>query len=155
MTNRPWIAERTAEINAAADAISALNVGDGVSVSVWSDVDAYTIVKKTPTTITLHADKVELLNRDELVFIPGGFVAHCENQADQRYSYEVDPEGREIKISLRRWADEEGSERRKWKRSGTKTFEQGGNAYAGRRAFHASANSQSGASAPTHHGGRP
>lgn len=133
---RPWIAERTAEINAFADAISALNVGDGVSVSVYTDIDAYTIVKKTPTTLTLRADKAELINRDELVFHAGGFTTHCENQADQRYSYEADPQGYEIKISLRRWSDEEGNERRKWKRSGTGTHEQGGNAYAGRRAFH-------------------
>jgi hypothetical protein len=136
MSNRPWIAERTAQINADADAISSLNIGDGVSVSVWTDCAAYTIIKKTPTTITLRADKAELLNRDELRFIPGGFLAHCENQADQRYSYEADPQGVEVKISLRRWADEEGNERRKWKRSGTRTFEGGGNAYAGRRAFH-------------------
>ena len=135
MSNRPWIAERTAEINASADAISNLNVGDGVSVSLWTDCDAYTIIKKTPTTITLRADKAELLNRDELRFIPGGFAAHCENQADQRYSYEADPQGHEAKISLRRWKDEDGNERRKWKRSGTRTFEGGGNAYAGRRAF--------------------
>jgi hypothetical protein len=136
MSNRPWIAERTAEINADADAISALNIGDGVSVSLWTDCDAYTIIKKTPTTITLRCDKAELLNRDELVFHAGGFAAHCENQADQRYSYEADPEGHEVKISLRRWNDEDGNERRKWKRSGTRTFEQGGNAYAGRRKFH-------------------
>ena len=130
-----YTAERTAEYNADADAITALNVGDGVSVSVWSDVNAYTIIKKTPTTITLRRDKAELLNRDELNFIPGGFAAHCDNQHVQRYSYEADPEGYEIKISLRRWTDEEGNERRKWKRSGTRTFEGGGNAYAGRRAF--------------------
>lgn len=131
-----YTAERTAEYNTAADAISALNVGDGVSVSVWSDVNAYTIIKKTPTTITLRSDKAELLNRDELNFIPGGFAAHCDNQHVQRYSYEADPEGYEIKITLRRWTDEEGNERRKWKRSGIRTFEGGGNAYAGRRAFH-------------------
>lgn len=136
MSNRPWIAERTAQINADADAISSLNIGDGVSVSVWTDCAAYTIIKKTPTTITLRADKAELLNRDELVFHVGGFAAHCENQHVQRYSYEADPQGVEIKISLRRWADEEGNECRKWKRSGTRTFEGGGNAYAGRRAFH-------------------
>ena len=131
-----YTAQRTAEINASADAISALSIGEGVSVSLWTDCDAYTIVKKTATTLTLRADKAELLNRDELRFIPGGFAAHCENQADQRYSYEADPAGHQIKITLRKWADEEGNERRKWKKSGVKTFEQGGNAYAGRRAFH-------------------
>jgi hypothetical protein len=132
---RPWIAERTAEINARADAITALNIGDGVSVSLWSDVDACTIVRKTPTTVTLRVDNAKLLNRDELRFITGGFIAHCENQEDQRYEYTPNLDGHVIKISLRRWADEEGNERRKWKRAGTKTFEQGGNAYAGRRAF--------------------
>jgi hypothetical protein len=130
-----YTAERTADINADADIVTALNIGDGVSVSTWSDVHAYTVVKKTPTTITLRADKVELLNRDELRFIPGGFAAHCENQEDQRYSYESNPDGHTIKISLRRWADEEGNERRKWKTVGTGTHELGGNAYAGRSAF--------------------
>jgi hypothetical protein len=132
---RPWIAERTAEINASADAVTALNIGDGVSVSLWSDVDACTIVRKTPTTLTLRVDNAKLLNRDELRFITGGFIAHCENQEEQRYEYTPNPDGYEFKISLRRWADEEGNERRQWKRAGVKTFEQGGNASAGRRAF--------------------
>jgi hypothetical protein len=136
MTNRPWIAERTAEINLDADAISNLNVGDGVSVSVWTDIDAYTIVKKTPTTITLRADDAVLINHDDLNFVAGGFLAHCDNQSDQRYTYTTNPDGYEVKISLRRWNDEEGNERRKWKRVRTGTFEQGGNAYAGRRKFH-------------------
>jgi hypothetical protein len=136
MSNRPWIAERTAEINADADAIAALNVGDGVSVSVWTDVHAYTIIKKTATTITLRQDDATLLNHDELNFIPGGFAAHCDNQHVQRYGYQSNPEGAVVKITLRRWKDDEGNERRKWKRAGIRTFEPGGNAYAGRRAFH-------------------
>lgn len=136
MTNRPWIAERTAQINADADAISDLAVGDGVSVSLWSDIEAYTIVKRTATTITLRQDFAELLNAADLRFIPGGFSAHCENQADQVYAYLPNADGHEVKITLRRWKDEEGNERRKWKRAGTRTFERGGNAYAGRRKFH-------------------
>ena len=133
---RPWVAERTAQINADADAISALEVGDGVSVSVWSDVEAYTIIKKTPKTILLRSDNATLVNREELVFHVGGFAAHCENQHDQRYTYEPDPDGIEIKITLRRWTDEDGNERRKWKKANNRTFEAGGNAYAGRRKFH-------------------
>jgi len=132
--SRPWIAERTAEINAAADAISALAIGDGVSVSVWTDIDAYTIVRKTTSTITLRCDNAELLNRDELHFDIGGFAAHVTGE--QRYAYTPNPDGHVIKITLRRWDDEEGNQRRSWKRSGTGTFEQGGNAYAGRRKFH-------------------
>jgi hypothetical protein len=133
---RPWVAERTAEINAEADVISALNVGDGVSVSVWTDVEAYTIIKKTPKTIVLRSDNAVLVNREDLVFHAGGFAAHCENQRDQRYTYEPDPEGIEVKITLRRWTDEDGNERRKWKKANNRTFETGGNAYAGRRKFH-------------------
>jgi hypothetical protein len=135
-TRRPWISERTAEINADADAISALNVGDGVSVSLWTDIEAYTVVKKTAKTITLRQDSATLLNADELRFISGGFMAHCENQHVQRYSYEANPEGEVIKVTLRRWADEEGNERRKWKKAGNSTHQRGGNAYAGRRKFH-------------------
>ena len=130
-----YTAERTAEINEEADAISALNIGDGVSVSVWSDVHAYTIIKKTATTMTLRADKAELLNREELRFVVGGFAAHCENQEVQRYEYTPNPDGVKIKISLRHWNDEEGNERRRWKKSGVKTFEIGGNVRPGRRAF--------------------
>jgi hypothetical protein len=136
MITRPWIAERTAEINADADAISSLTIGDGVSASGWTDVTAYTIVKKTPTTITIRADKCTLINREELKFHAGGFAAHCSNQEAQRYSYEQDAGGHVIKISLRKWLDEEGNVRRKWKRAGTRTFEMGGNAYAGRRAYY-------------------
>ena len=128
-------AARTAEINADADEVAALNIGDGVSVSVWTDVGAYTIIKKTRTTMTLRSDSAKLVNRDELRFAVGGFMAHCENQEDQRYEYTPNPNGCEVKITLRRWADDEGNERRKWKRAGTGSFQQGGNAYAGRRAF--------------------
>ena len=135
MNNRPWIAERTAEINADADAISNLTIGDGVSVSAWTDIAAFTIVKKTDKMITLRCDEATLINRDELRFQAGGFSAHCENQRDQRYSYEADPKGEVVKITLRRWVDEQGNERRKWKKVGNKTFAMGGNAYAGRRAF--------------------
>ena len=134
IASRPWVAERTAEINAASDAISALNVGDGVSVSVWTDIDAYTIVSKTASTITLRCDNAELLNRDELRFDVGGFAAHVTGE--QRYAYTPNPDGHTVKITLRRWTDEEGNERRKWKRAGTRTFEQGGNAYAGRSKHH-------------------
>jgi hypothetical protein len=110
LTARPWIAERTAEINASADAITALNIGDGVSVSVWSDVDAYTIVKKTATTITLRADTATLLNRDELRFIPGGFAAHCSNQRDQRWTITSDTSNKVIRIRLGKtgWKDAHG-----------------------------------------------
>jgi hypothetical protein len=130
-----YTAERTAEMNEVADYIAATAIGDGVSVSVWSDVHAYTVIKKTATTMTLRADRAELTNRDELRFVVGGFAAHCENQEVQCYEYAPEPNGHQVKISLRCWKDEEGNERRKWKRVGVRTFEAGGNVYPGRRAF--------------------
>lgn len=135
ITKMSYVAERTAEINADAADISSLNIGDGISVSAWTDVAAYTIVKRTPKTITLRADKCTLINQNELKFHAGGFLAHCSNQEAQRYSYEEDADGMVIKITLREWLDEEGNVRRKWKLARTRTFEMGGNAYAGRRAY--------------------
>ena len=136
MINKPWIAERTAEMNADADYISSLDIGQGVSVSGWTDVAAYTIIKKTPSTIYLCADKSILINREELKFHTGGFAAHCSNQEAQRYSYEQDPDGYVIKVTLRKWLDDDGKVRRKWKRAGTRCFEMGGSVYAGRRAYY-------------------
>lgn len=131
-----YTARRTAEINAAADAIAALPVGDGISVSLYTDIDAYTIIKKTATTILLQADKATLDPNWKPEFIPGGFAGHCTNQRDQTYTYDRDPNGATIKISLRRSKDENGNERRRWKKAGVGTFEGGGNVYPGRRKFH-------------------
>ena len=117
-------AERTAEINAYADRISAAALGDGVTVSVWTDCEA------------LREDKATRSPDFKPEFIAGGFAGHCVNQNDQTYTYEADPTGPTIKVSLRRWTDEEGNERRLWKKVGTKTFERGGNVYHGRRKFH-------------------
>ena len=129
-------AERTADMNKYADRISALAIGDGVTVSVWTDCEAYTVIKRTATTMTLREDKATRSPDFKPEFIVGGFAGHCVNQNEQTYTYEADPTGPTIKVSLRRWADEDGNERRKWKRVRTGTFEQGGNAYAGRRKFH-------------------
>ena len=129
-------AERTAEINAYADRNSALAIGDGVTVSVWTDCEAYTLIKRTATTMTLRADKAVRDPAFKPEIVAGGFAGHCVNQEDQTYTYEPDLTGSTIKVSLRRWADEEGNERRLWKKVGTKTFERGGNVYPGRRKFH-------------------
>lgn len=129
-------AERTAEINADADALSALKVGDGVTVSLWSDCEAYTIIKRTPTTMTVQQDKATLSPDWKPEFIPGGFVGHCTNQSEQTYTYERDESGYVMKITLRVWTDGEGNERRKWKRKGSRVSEIGGNVFLGRRKFH-------------------
>lgn len=129
-------AARTEEFNHWADRISALALGDGVTVSVWTDCEAYTIIKRTATTMTLQEDKATKSPNFTPEFVTGGFAGHCINQGDQTYTYEPNPTGSKIKVSLRRWTDEEGNERRLWKKVGTKTFERGGNVYPNRRKFH-------------------
>jgi hypothetical protein len=129
-------AERTAEINAYADRISDLAIGDGVTVSVWTDCEAYTIIKRTPTTMTLQEDKATRNPDFKPEFVVGGFAGHCVNQNEQTYTYEPNIDGSTIKVSLRNWTDEEGNGRRLWKKVGVKTFERGGSVYPGRRKFH-------------------
>ena len=109
----------TAEMNKSADLISGLSEGDGVTVSVWTTGDAYTIVRKTPSIITLRFDNARLINKEE-----------------QRYAYSPNPLGQIIKITLRRYLDQEGNERRKWKHTGTCTTDNTGTAKAGRHSFY-------------------
>ena len=133
---KSYTERRTAEINEYADAISALKVGDGLSVSLWTDVDAFSIIKRTATTITLQEDTATLADGWTPEFTAGGFSGHCTNQDEQTYDYERNPNGAIIKISLRHWRDENGNERRKWKRVHVRTFERGGDVYIGRQKFH-------------------
>lgn len=88
------------------------NIGDGATVYRWSDRQAYTVVKvgKNGKTAYLQRDRATLLNGansgepDALVCYPGGFAGHVEGR--QRYTYEADPNGQMIRVSLRsdgRW----------------------------------------------------
>ena len=70
-----------------------VKVGDGVTVRLWSDAHAATVIKKTPYTVTVRQDKATLDPNWKPEFIVGGFAAHCTNQEDQSYTYECDPEG--------------------------------------------------------------
>lgn len=129
-------AERTAEINAYADRISALAIGEGVTVSVWTHAEAFTIIKRTATTMTLRQDKATRSPDFKPEFIAGGFAGYCVNQNEQTYTYEPDLKGPVTKVSLRRWTDDEGNERRLWKQAGFRKFERGGSVYPGRHKFH-------------------
>ena len=73
--------------------------GDGVTVTRWSDHQAYTVIKRTPKQITLQRDKVERLS--ELEWIEGGFSAIEVSQHKQEWSYERDPNGVIEKATLR------------------------------------------------------
>lgn len=72
-------------------------VGDGVTVSGYTDQRAYTVTAVTACTITIQRDIAVLLNGassgqpDALTVSPGGFVGHTSGT--QRYQYENSPDG--------------------------------------------------------------
>lgn len=68
-------------------------VGEGVTVNLWSDRHAATIIKVTKCSITVRRDKATLNPDFKPDFIPGGFAAHCTNQSEQSYTYEADENG--------------------------------------------------------------
>lgn len=72
----------------------AVEVGDGVTIRLYSDAHAYTVIKRTAKTITIQQDKATLDPSFKPEFIPGGFAAHCTNQDEQTYTYERDTTGR-------------------------------------------------------------
>ena len=72
---------------------SELQVGDGVTLNLYSDSEAYTVIKRTPTTITVQRDKAIKDPRFIPKWIPGGFSAICTNQDEQEYTYERDENG--------------------------------------------------------------
>ena len=79
-----------------------VEVGDGVTVNLWSDRHAGTVIKKTKCSITIQYDTA-ILNPDfKPEFEIGGFAAHCTNQGEQSYTYERNPDGR---IETYRWSN--------------------------------------------------
>lgn len=70
-----------------------IEIGDGVTLRLATDRNAYTVVKKTKETITIQRDKAMLDPAFKPVFVEGGFCAHCTNQDEQSYTYERDENG--------------------------------------------------------------
>lgn len=70
-----------------------VKVGDGVTIHLYSDAHAGTIVKVTKTSITIQRDKATLNPEWKPEIIPGGFAGHCTNQSDQTYTYERNENG--------------------------------------------------------------
>lgn len=69
----------------------------------YSDVHPYEIVRVvSDKTIEVRRMEAELLNKDDLEFVPGGFMARCANQRDQKYSYTSNPENEVIRLRLRK-----------------------------------------------------
>lgn len=82
-----------------------VEVGDGVTLQLFSDRQAYTVIRRTPKTITIQRDKVTLSRSFKPEFVTGGFVAHCTNQDEQSYSYEQERNG---SIEVCYWSEKNG-----------------------------------------------
>lgn len=78
-----------------------IRVGDGVTVNLWSDRYAATVIKVTKSSVTVRRDKATLNPDFKPEWIPGGFAAHCTNQDEQTYTYEPDENGTEYTF---RWS---------------------------------------------------
>jgi hypothetical protein len=72
---------------------ASVKVGDGVTVCLYSDRHAGTIVKVTKSTITIRQDKAIRDPSFKPEWVPGGFSAICLNQNDQKWNYEPDEHG--------------------------------------------------------------
>ena len=68
-------------------------VGNGAAVHLYTDVEAYTIIARTPQTLTLQRAKAKLAADWKPEIIPGGFAGHCVNNNEQRWEIEPDPNG--------------------------------------------------------------
>lgn len=66
-----------------------VKVGDGVTINLWSDRYAATIIKVTKSTVTVQRDKATL-NPE---FKPKWDGMHCTNQNEQSYTYAQDEKG--------------------------------------------------------------
>ena len=70
-----------------------VKVGDGVTINLYSDAEAGTIIARTKTTLTIQKDKATLKDNWKPEIEPGGFVGRCINNNTQEYNYEKDPNG--------------------------------------------------------------
>jgi len=82
-----------------------VEVGDGVTICLYSDRHAGTVIKRTPKTITVQRDKATLDPGFKPEFIPGGFCAHCTNSNEQKWTYVRDEKGA---ITVCRWSEKNG-----------------------------------------------
>lgn len=76
-----------------------VKVGDGVTMHLWSDAHAGTVVKVTKTSVTVQRDKATRDPNWKPEMIAGGFAGHCTNQDSQTYTYEQDPNGELVKFN--------------------------------------------------------
>lgn len=82
-----------------------LEVGDGVTMHLWSDAHACTIISRTDKTLTIQRDKAIRDPSFKPQWVPGGFSAICTNSEEQSWTYERDPTGEIIRC---RWSEKNG-----------------------------------------------
>lgn len=82
-----------------------LEVGDGVTMHLWSDAHACTIISRTDKTLTIQRDKAIRDPSFKPQWVPGGFSAICTNSEEQSWTYERDPAGEIIRC---RWSEKNG-----------------------------------------------
>lgn len=71
-----------------------IEVGDGVTICLYSDMEAHTVIARTAKTITIQRDKAIRDPKFKPNWEPGGFSAICTNNEEQEWTYERDPNGR-------------------------------------------------------------
>lgn len=82
-----------------------LEVGDGVTMHLWSDAHACTIIGRTAKTLTIQRDKATRDPSFKPEWVPGGFSAICTNSEEQSWTYERDPDGEIIRCH---WSEKDG-----------------------------------------------
>ena len=80
-------------------------VGDGATLCLWSDREAYTIIHRTPKSLTLRRCKAILDPNFKPEWVAGGFAGTVINQNEQSYTYEENENGRVIKAY---WSEKYG-----------------------------------------------
>jgi hypothetical protein len=73
-----------------------LNIGDGITVKLYTDQHAYTLTEIKGNKVIAQRDKaIRLAN-------PIFNGMHCINSHDIKYNYEQDPNGETIKIRIKK-----------------------------------------------------
>lgn len=79
-----------------------VSIGDGVTVCLYTDREAYTVVNRTARQLILRRCKVKRAESFKPEWIPGGFGAICTNNHDQEWEYEEDENGSIVRA---RWSE--------------------------------------------------
>ena len=82
-----------------------IEVGDGVTVRLYTDAHACTVIARTAKTLTVQRDKATRDPSFVPQWVPGGFSAICTNNNDQKWNYQRDPSGEIIKCH---WSEARG-----------------------------------------------